>query len=79
MWALGCLLFTLCYCCHPFANATQLQIVNANVRYPPVAPDGKPVNAIALAIMQALLQQQVPSLAQAPRFPRVHPCILTRV
>ncbi len=61
MWALGCLLYSFCYCCHPFAAATQLQIVNANVRYPPTAPDGQPVNAVALAIMQALLQQQVPA------------------
>jgi hypothetical protein len=59
MWALGCLLYSFCYGSHPFANATQLQIVNANVRYPPTAPDGRPVNAMALAIVQALLQQQV--------------------
>jgi serine/threonine protein kinase len=60
MWALGCLLYTLCYGTHPFASATQLQIVNANVRYPQAAPGGQPVNPVALAILQALLQQQVP-------------------
>ncbi len=59
MWALGCLLYTLCYGVHPFANATQLQIVNANVRYPATVPGGQPVNPLALVIMQALLQQQV--------------------
>ncbi len=66
LWALGCLLYTMCYCSHPFANATQLQIVNANVRYPPLAPGGQPVNPVALAIIQALLQQQVaPPCARA--------------
>ena len=40
MWALGCLLYTLCYCVHPFMNATQLQIVNANVRFPATVPGG---------------------------------------
>ncbi len=66
LWALGCLLYTLCYSCHPFTDATQLQIVNANVRYHPTAPGGQPVNAAALAIMQALLQQQVLSSANYP-------------
>ena len=65
MWALGCLLYTLCYCVHPFMNATQLQIVNANVRFPATVPGGQPVNPTALAIMQALLQQQVHSITPA--------------
>jgi serine/threonine protein kinase len=80
MWALGCLLYTLCYGTHPFASATQLQIVNANVRYPQAAPGGQPVNPVALAILQALLQQQVPvylSFSPPPLPPRtLIPCRL---
>ena len=68
MWALGCLLYTLCYCVYPFTNATQLQIVNANVRFPATVPGGQPVNPAALAIMQALLQQQVHSISPAIKF-----------
>lgn len=66
MWALGCLLYTLCYCSHPFTDATQLQIVNANVRYPKTVPGGQPVAPLALAVIQALLQQQVPPPRSPP-------------
>lgn len=34
MWALGCLLFALCYRVHPFQDAAKLQILNAGYKLP---------------------------------------------
>jgi len=35
IWALGCLLYTLCYQEHPFEDSAKLRILNANYRIPP--------------------------------------------
>lgn len=35
IWALGCLLFTLCYMKHPFEDSAKLRILNANYTIPP--------------------------------------------
>lgn len=35
VWALGCILYTLCFMKHPFEDAAKLRIVNANYTFPP--------------------------------------------
>lgn len=34
-WALGCLLYLLCYNKHPFEDSAKLRILNANYTIPP--------------------------------------------
>ena len=35
IWALGCLLFKLCFKEHPFEDSAKLRILNANYKIPP--------------------------------------------
>lgn len=35
VWALGCVLYTLCYMRHPFEDGAKLRILNANYTIPP--------------------------------------------
>ncbi|XP_045473682.1 cyclin-G-associated kinase [Harmonia axyridis] len=35
VWALGCILYTLCFMRHPFEDAAKLRILNANYTIPP--------------------------------------------
>ncbi|XP_060528873.1 cyclin-G-associated kinase [Cylas formicarius] len=35
IWALGCILYTLCYMKHPFDDSAKLRIINANYTLPP--------------------------------------------
>lgn len=35
VWALGCILYTLCYMRHPFEDSAKLRIINANFTLPP--------------------------------------------
>ncbi|CAH0555449.1 unnamed protein product [Brassicogethes aeneus] len=35
VWALGCILYTLCYMKHPFEDSAKLRIINANYTIPP--------------------------------------------
>lgn len=34
IWALGCILYTLCFLKHPFDDSAKLRIVNANFNLP---------------------------------------------
>lgn len=34
IWALGCILYTLCFLSHPFSDSTKLKILNANYNLP---------------------------------------------
>lgn len=34
IWMIGCLLFTMCYYKHPFAEMSKLAIVNASYNFP---------------------------------------------
>lgn len=34
IWALGCLLYLLCYRMHPFEDSGKLRIINANYKIP---------------------------------------------
>lgn len=34
-WALGCILYILCYMKHPFEDSSKLRIINANYTLPP--------------------------------------------
>lgn len=38
VWALGCLLYTLCFGQHPFPDGAKLAIVNGSFRLPPTPP-----------------------------------------
>ena len=35
IWALGCLLYKLCFKVHPFEDSAKLRILNANYKIPP--------------------------------------------
>ncbi len=35
IWALGCLLYMLCFRTHPFEDSAKLRIINANYKIPP--------------------------------------------
>lgn len=35
IWALGCILYMLCYKKHPFEDSAKLAIINANFNIPP--------------------------------------------
>lgn len=35
LWALGCILYTLCYMRHPYEDSAKLRIINANYTLPP--------------------------------------------
>ncbi|XP_055353970.1 AP2-associated protein kinase 1-like [Paramacrobiotus metropolitanus] len=35
IWALGCILYTLCYMVHPFEDSAKLRILNAKYSFPP--------------------------------------------
>lgn len=35
IWALGCILYMLCYFKHPFEDSAKLRIINANYTLPP--------------------------------------------
>jgi len=35
IWALGCILYTLCFMRHPFEDSAKLRIINANYTIPP--------------------------------------------
>lgn len=35
VWALGCILYMLCYMKHPFEDSAKLRIINANYTLPP--------------------------------------------
>ncbi len=35
IWALGCLLYTLCFRTHPFEDGAKLRIINGNYKVPP--------------------------------------------
>lgn len=34
VWALGCILYTLCFMRHPFEDSAKLRIINANFSLP---------------------------------------------
>lgn len=34
IWALGCILYTLCFMSHPFSDSAKLKILNANFTIP---------------------------------------------
>ena len=34
IWALGCMLYKLCYCVHPFEDSGTLRILNGNYTLP---------------------------------------------
>jgi cyclin G-associated kinase len=35
VWALGCIIYTLCYMKHPFEDSAKLRILNGNYTIPP--------------------------------------------
>lgn len=35
IWALGCILYTLCYMKHPYDDSAKLRIINAKYTLPP--------------------------------------------
>jgi cyclin G-associated kinase len=35
IWALGCIMYTLCYMKHPFEDSAKLRILNGNYTIPP--------------------------------------------
>lgn len=35
VWALGCILYTLCFMKHPFDDGAKLRIINGNYSIPP--------------------------------------------
>jgi cyclin G-associated kinase len=35
VWAMGCILYTLCYMKHPFEDSAKLRILNGNYTIPP--------------------------------------------
>lgn len=35
VWAIGCILYTLCFMKHPFEDSAKLRILNANYSIPP--------------------------------------------
>lgn len=37
-WALGCVLYALCYLAHPFPDGSSLSILGAKVTFPPDKP-----------------------------------------
>lgn len=41
VWALGCILYTMCYMRHPFEDGAKLRILNGNYTLPQAAADPK--------------------------------------
>jgi len=52
VWALGCLLFTLCFGVHPFADASPVQILSGKWGAPP----GAVIDDAFLALIRAMLR-----------------------
>lgn len=52
VWALGCILYTLAFRRHPFDAGTELQIVNASVRFPAASPYSEGLHDLIKAALQ---------------------------
>lgn len=52
VWALGCLLYTLCFGAHPFAEASPVQIISGKWR----VPQGAFVDDAFIALIRAMLR-----------------------
>ncbi len=43
IWALGCVLYALCFLRHPFETSSNLAIINSKIKFPQSVPSSKPV------------------------------------
>ena len=59
IWALGCLLYKLCYKVHPFEDSAKLRILNANYKIPP--------NDTTYVMFQAIIRKQMLHSAESWR------------
>ena len=62
VWALGCVLYALCFHVHPFAEESSLQILNAKC---------------ALGEARLPVRRSVPPTARTQLFPRPDTCTCT--
>lgn len=58
VWALGCILYTLCFMRHPFEDSAKLRIINANYTIPP-DPTFSCFHEIIRGCLQANPQQRI--------------------
>ena len=52
-WALGCILYALCFRAHPFAADSPLQILNGAYTIPPDSPYSESVHALVRSLLAA--------------------------
>jgi cyclin G-associated kinase len=63
IWALGCMLYAMCFLLHPFGDGSTLGILNAKVNFPADSPfDPNTMHALILR----LLDVSLPSLLATP-------------
>jgi serine/threonine protein kinase len=51
IWALGCMLYAMCFLIHPFQDGSTLGILNAKIHFPAGSPYGEDVHAIILRLL----------------------------
>jgi serine/threonine protein kinase len=51
IWALGCLLYAICFLVHPFQDGSTLSILNARVSFPANSPYSEDLHALILRML----------------------------
>lgn len=51
IWALGCILYALCFLIHPFQNAGSLGILSAKIQFPKVSPVSQDCHTLILRML----------------------------
>jgi serine/threonine protein kinase len=51
VWALGCVLYTMCFLIHPFQDGSSLAIINAKIAFPADSPFVEDVHVLILRML----------------------------
>jgi len=60
IWALGCMLFAMCFLIHPFMDGSSLGILNAKVNFPADSPFPADLHALILRLLDVSIHICVP-------------------
>lgn len=57
IWALGCILYALCFLVHPFQNAGSLGILSAKIHFPANSPFSEDTHQLILKMLDVSLMR----------------------